>query len=265
MEKKIKLFLSGLFPKGKNKELFKLKYYNFITPNNIKFKINDLDNTYYTNYNYLEFVTAEPLYLIYPDFEYYQHLYKIKSEDIVMDAGANDGYLTLLFSKLIGKNGKVYAFEPDAINIKNIAKNIALDKSLLDNIKIEELLLWNSNEKIDFYEAGTVGSSAIWVPDANKTVKKQAVTIDSWVLENNIQKLDFIKMDIEGAEIKAIEGCLETIKTLKPNFAIASYHIVNDEPTYIKLEKFFTALNYPVKTLKLSKNEIITFAGNFEK
>ena len=263
MKKKIKLFISGLFPKGKNKELLKLKYYNFITPNNIKFDINVLENTYKTNYNNLEFVTAEPLYLVHSDFEYYQHLYKIKNGDIVMDAGANNGYLTLLFSKLIGKNGKVYAFEPDSTNIKNIEKNISLDKSLSNNIKIEELLLWNNNEKIDFYEAGTVGSSAIWIPDATKTIKKQAVTIDSWVLENNIKKLDFIKMDIEGAEIEAIEGCLETIKTLKPNFAIASYHIVNNEPTYIKLEKYFTKINYPFKTLKLSKNEIITFAGKF--
>ena len=49
---------------------------------------------------------------------------------------------------------------------------------------------------------GTVGSSAVWIPDADKCVKKEAVRIDDWVLKNNIQKLDFIKMDIEGAELK---------------------------------------------------------------
>ena len=78
---------------------------------------------------------------------------------------------------------------------------------------------------------------------------------------NDINKLDFVKMDIEGAEIEALEGCIVTIKSLSPNFAIASYHIVNGEPTYIKLEKFFEKIKYPYRTVKFRGNEIITFAG----
>ena len=157
--------------------------------------------------------------------------------------------------------GKVFAFEPDKFNIERIQKNKALNEGLTDNIIIEDLLLWDKNELIDFYEAGTVGSSAVWMPDTEHCVKKQAVTIDDWVKNNGIQKLDFIKMDIEGAEIEALDGCVETIKTLKPNFAIASYHIVNGEKTHIKLEQFFTSINYPFKTVKFKGNEIITFAG----
>ena len=68
-------------------------------------------------------------------------------------------------------------------------------------------------------------------------------------------------MDIEGAEIEALDGCIDTIKSLKPNFAIASYHIVNGEQTYIKVEKFFAKLNYPYKTVRFKSNEVITFAG----
>jgi len=113
------------------------------------------------------------------------------------------------------------------LNINHIKENIALDKQLENNIVIEDLLLWNENAWVDFYEAGTVGSSAVWMPDNEKVVKKQAVRIDDWVKDNGITKLDFIKMDIEGAEIEAMIGCVETIKNLKPNFAIASYHIVD--------------------------------------
>ena len=68
-------------------------------------------------------------------------------------------------------------------------------------------------------------------------------------------------MDIEGAEIEALEGCIQTIKNLEPNFAIASYHIVNNEQTFIKVEKFFASINYPYKTVTFRGNEIITFAG----
>jgi hypothetical protein len=136
-----------------------------------------------------------------------------------------------------------------------------LNNDLSDNIKIEELLLWDENKLVDFYEAGTVGSSAVWIPDSDKCVQKEAVRIDDWVLNNNIKKLDFIKMDIEGAEIEALDGCVETIENLKPNFAIASYHIVNGEATYIKVEEFFKKRNYPYKTVRFRGNEIITFAG----
>ena len=138
---------------------------------------------------------------------------------------------------------------------------MGLNKGLADNIKIEELLLWNENKLVDFHEAGTVGSSAVWIPDTDKCVQKEAIRIDDWVSKNKIKKLDFIKMDIEGAEIEALDGCVQTIEKLKPNFAIASYHIVDGAPTYIKVEKFFQKMNYPYKTVRFRKNEIITFAG----
>ena len=68
-------------------------------------------------------------------------------------------------------------------------------------------------------------------------------------------------MDIEGAEIEALEGCVQTVQKLSQNFAIASYHFVNGEQTYIKVEEFFKKINYPYKTVRFRKNEIITFAG----
>ena len=262
MKKKLKKFLSGLMPKSNLKERIKLTFYNLAAAKNTSFGMaaGKTGKLFKTRYNDLSFITKDPLYVIAEDFEFYQHFYKVKNGDVVMDAGANNGYLSLLFSKLVGDNGKVYAFEPDSININTIKVNIALN-DISENIIIQDQLLWNANILVDFYEAGTVGSSAIWMPDSDKVVKKQAVRIDDWVLQNNISKLDFIKMDIEGAEIEAIDGCVETIKMLRPNFAIASYHIVNGEPTYIKMEEFFKKINYPFKTVKFKKNEIITFAG----
>ena len=123
------------------------------------------------------------------------------------------------------------------------------------------MLLWNEDTLLDFEESGTVASSAKWFSENANIVKKQAVTIDNWVKNNNVHRLDLIKMDIEGAEIEAIEGCVETIKTLKPKFAIASYHIIDNQPTYIKVEEFFKKMNYPFKTVRFRGNEIITFAG----
>ena len=263
MKKIIKKILSKLFPKGNSKELIKLKYYSIFKPKNVVFEL--IDNSskviYKTSFDKVTLQTNEALYPIIDDFNYYQNFYKVQSGDVIIDAGANCGHLSIFFSKLVGLKGQIFAFEPDKFNIERIEKNIKLNKDLINNIKILDLLLWDKNEFIDFYEAGTVGSSAVWMPDSEHCVKKQAVKIDDWVKQNAIQKLDFIKMDIEGAEIEALDGCVETIKNLKPNFAIASYHIVNNEKTYIKVEQFFASLNYPHKTVRFRGNEIITFAG----
>ncbi|MEM0541966.1 FkbM family methyltransferase [Flavobacterium sp. j3] len=263
MKKAIKKIISKIVPKGNQKEQLKLFYYSLFKSKNIAFELVEKNGfiVYKTTFNAISLYTKEALYPIVDDFNYYQHFYKVKTGDIVIDAGANCGHLSIFFSKLVGQNGKIFAFEPDKFNIERIKHNIVLNPDLADNIKIEEVLLWDKNELIDFHEAGTVGSSAIWKPDAESCVKKQAVTIDSWVAANNIDKLDFIKMDIEGAEIEALAGCVNTIKELKPNFAIASYHIVNKEMTYIKVEQFFKAINYPCKTVRFRGNEIITFAG----
>ena len=264
MKKKIKKIISAIFPNGGLKERVKLAYYGINKPKDTSYELRDGNENklvYKTTFKELSLITNEALYFIVPDFNYYQHFYKVKSEDCVLDAGANCGHLSIFFSKLVGNDGKVYAFEPDAFNIERINNNIQLNKDLSANIKIEELLLWNENKKIDFYEAGTVGSSAVWIPDLDKCVQKEAIRIDDWVVKNNIKKLDFIKMDIEGAEIEALDGCIQTIDNLKPNFAIASYHIVNGEPTYIKVEEFFKKRDYPYKTIRFRKNEIITFAG----
>jgi FkbM family methyltransferase len=264
MKKKIKKIISAIFPKGNLKERIKLAYYSINRPKHTTYELakgKESKIAFKTTFKEVSLITNEALYFIVPDFNYYQHFYKVKANDIVLDAGANCGHLSIFFSKLVGKEGVIYAFEPDRFNIERINQNMGLNKGLADNIKIEELLLWNENKLVDFHEAGTVGSSAVWIPDTDKCVQKEAIRIDDWVSKNKIKKLDFIKMDIEGAEIEALDGCVQTIEKLKPKFAIASYHIVDGAPTYIKVEKFFQKMNYPYKTVRFRKNEIITFAG----
>ena len=196
MKKKIKKIISAIFPSGDLKEQIKLLYYNINKPKDTLYELLKSDENkivFKTVFKDVSMITNEALYFIVPDFNYYQHFYKVKANDVVLDAGANCGHLSIFFSKLVGKNGLVYAFEPDTFNIERINTNIKLNKDLSDNIKMEELLLWNENKLVDFYEAGTVGSSAVWIPDTDKCVQKEAIRIDDWVTKNNIQKLDFIK------------------------------------------------------------------------
>ena len=264
MKKKIKKILSYFFPKGYVKEKIKLFYYNLNKNKDVNFDVVKNENSelvFKTCYKDMTFNTVDALYSIVDDFDYYQHFYKIKENDIVIDAGSNVGNISLLFSKLVGKNGIVYCFEPDKFNEEILKKNFSLNSDFFYNWIVCDFLLWKENTELNFQESGTVSSSAVWFTDKENSTLKKAVSLDNWYKTQNLKTINYIKMDIEGAEIEALEGCIEIIQKFKPDFAIASYHIVNNEPTYIKLESFFKKINYPFKTITFRRNEIITFAG----
>lgn len=263
IKKSIKKTISSLMPKGIYKEKFKVFWYNTLADKRIKYKLverKDANILYETKYEDLTFFSNEPLYAITPDFDNYQHFYKVKPGDMVIDGGANVGFLSLLFSKKVGEQGHVYCFEPDKYNIEKLNNNFTLNKHF-KNYSIHSELMWNEVSEIDFQESGTVASSALWFSGTDAIVKKKTTTLDAWNKINEIHRLNFIKMDIEGAEIQAIEGCKAIIEKYKPNFAIASYHIVDGKPTHLELERFFKHINYPYITKKFWGYEIITFAG----
>lgn len=261
-KKSLKQSLNRFMPSGLLKEKMKSWYYNLVQRGPRFGVVAGPPICYTTTHQGLTITTKFPLYSCAHEFAVYQKFYTLKPGDVIIDAGSNTGYISMLFSKIVGPQGCIYAFEPDAINIGYIHENIALNPEAT-NIVISDLLLWNKNTSIDFYESGTVGSSALWLPLQDKVVKKQTITIDDWVKANNIEKIDFIKMNIEGAEIEAVEGCVETIKHMRPNFAIYSNHKVNGEMTYHKLEALFKSLDYPYKTL-INGTEIITYAGDLK-
>ena len=218
------------------------------------------EKNYKTKINGVEIMSKTPLYHIVKDFQRYTHFRQIKSDNVVLDLGSNEGYLSSIFSKLVGDEGQTYSFEPDSKNIKKQESVFELNK-IKNKVDIHETLIWNENTKVPFNEEGSVGSSAHYMGDGQHITEKEACTLDSWCENNQVSKIDFIKMDIEGAEIEAIEGAKEMINKYQPHFAIASYHVVNGQQTYIKLEEMFKKIDYPFITKRFGNSEIITFAG----
>jgi len=86
----------------------------------------------------------------------------------------------------------------------------------------------------------------------------QAISMDSAL--DKIKTVDFLKMDIEGAEIEAIQGCKEIMKKFPLHFAIGSYHIVDDAQTYIFLEKYFKKHGYKSITNNKETDHFSTYA-----
>lgn len=100
MKKQLKKIISALFPQGDLKEQIKLAYYRINKPADTEYelaKANDGKTAFKTTFKEVSLITNEALYFIVPDFNYYQHFYKVKQSDVVMDAGANCGHLSLFF------------------------------------------------------------------------------------------------------------------------------------------------------------------------
>ncbi len=134
----------------------------------------------------------------------------VKEGDIVVDAGANIGYYTILLSRAVGSKGKVYAFEPgeECSNIlkKNVKENKCKNEVLMNND------LSNKRGDIKFYvNEKNKGSSSLTKSSEGKEVTVKATTLDQEVKE----PIDFMKMDIEGAELPALQGATTLLSSCK--------------------------------------------------
>lgn len=177
--------------------------------------------------------------------------YSPKGGDVVFDCGAYCGVSTYFFSKLVGKTGKVYAFEPDDMNYDVLLKNI--EKHGLNNVIPVKKGMYSKRDKMPFNNEGSLGGSLTKYVQRGSSKSVPVKTIEVISLADafedfSLSHLDYVKMDIEGAEVDVIDGAREFLKNKDVHFAIASYHNVNGKQSYLYLEKIFTEIGYAVKT-----------------
>jgi FkbM family methyltransferase len=142
----------------------------------------------------------------------------IKPKQYVFDIGANIGYYTLQALARVGSEGRVFSFEPVAATFKKLRDNINLNN--FSNAIIEKLALLDKRDKIELYIADetSIGSSSISM-HVNFSGEKEfadAISLDEYVIEKNINKIDIIKIDVEGCESRVIEGMKNVMNSFKP-------------------------------------------------
>ena len=173
----------------------------------------------------------------------YTLCYNLKPGDVVVDVGAFTGDYTIFAARKVGQTGKVIAFEPDKKSREILARNISHEK--LDNVIISPKGLWHENTRLRF-ESNQGVKSTVFSDNAESYI--DVASLDDELKKLGIKKIDVIKMDIEGSEIKAIEGAQQTLKQ-KPVLIIASYHIVDGKKTADYFEKYLPKLGYEVKSV----------------
>jgi FkbM family methyltransferase len=170
-----------------------------------------------------------------------------------MDCGAHIGNCTILFSRLVGKSGHVIAIEPFEESLKIFKKRT---KNLKAKISTFKKGLWDENKilPLSIFDDQTISCQIVKEAEIMHEKNSQLIeccTIDHMVRLINPDRLDLIKMDIEGAEIEALKGAVSTMSKYSPKFIIASYHIRNNEKTCFEVEQFLMKNGYVVETFFL--------------
>lgn len=165
----------------------------------------------------------------------------IKRGDCVLDVGGYIGLSSLYFSKLVGSEGEVYCFEPNTSNLNRILNNISLNLPGAENIKVFNIALSNSSSTQDMLQSPEIDnghSSTSQLLNGGRTAishlelidlgfspaSVRCITLDDFVVNNSIRP-NFIKVDIEGAEVSFLEGAKETLKTFRPTLLIEIHNV----------------------------------------
>ena len=178
-----------------------------------------------------------------------------KNGDIVLDVGANIGKYAIHCGNLVGKTGKVYAFEPSVKPFELLNKSI--NENNLDDIVFPiNSAVSNYNGKSKLYYSTEEPIASLIYKLSNNFVTIDATTLDSFVENNNITKIDWIKIDVEGAEYDVFLGASKTLKKYNAKL-IFEVLKVNEN----KILNFLNSIGYSVTQLDSYHTEEFTNQG----
>lgn len=134
----------------------------------------------------------------------------LKSGDCFFDIGANIGLFTLHASPMIGKAGHIFAFEPTPTTFARLQNNI--DLNAFTNVTLENLGLSNNNDFLQFnvatngYDAWNSFANLDQLEGEKIIIEVQVNTLDFYIRQKNLSKIDLIKIDVEGWELNVLKG-----------------------------------------------------------
>lgn len=190
----------------------------------------------------------------------------IQKDWISFDIGANIGYYTLLLARLSSR-GQVHVFEPSNLPYCLLNLNISINK--LENVSTNMIAFANRNGCENFNITQDSGFSSFKDTkrmEICKIVKVKTKTLDSYVLENNIKKIDFMKMDVEGAEKLVLKGAQKTLRKLKPKLLMIeicpeNLTVFREKPSSII--NFLAKFNYHPHVLSKGKLTALNSEFNY--
>lgn len=144
----------------------------------------------------------------------------IHAGDTVIEIGAHVGYYTVLLAKLVGQEGRVYAFEPDPVSRRCLVRNLELND--ISNVKVLDLAVTDSETPVSLSASryGESNSSIGSPPERvgfGQQILVKATTLDGFCDRNSLRP-DLVKIDVEGAEAAVLAGGSKTLNSVRRLF-----------------------------------------------
>lgn len=171
----------------------------------------------------------------------------LNNYDCVIEVGANIGAHTLLMSKLVGNKGCIYAIEPTKFALEKLKKNLSLNPSL-SNVKIIECLISNYTSGKDNYEKVILNSD--WSRNGNTSpeilIAPKIMTIDELVNLEGLTRLNLLKIDVDGYDLRVLQGSVDTLIKFKPMIfcELCEYALNSKGDSIDGIFKLLRSLNY---------------------
>lgn len=174
---------------------------------------------------------------------------ELKQDMVCIDLGSNIGYYAVIESNIIGESGKIFAIEPSPVNFPILKLNLENQKK--NNFVAYNIGIGDKNEEMEFIISAKSNWSRIRmnnekINSEDKVIKIPVKTLNSFVNENDIKKIDILRMDVEGFEYSILLGANEVLEKFKPKLFIEIHKM------YLGKEKTYQIFN----ELKNKKYEI---------
>jgi FkbM family methyltransferase len=190
------------------------------------------------------------------------HAYLPKSGDVVFDIGAGVGEETIVFSKLVGENGKIYSIEAHPRTFKALDYLVAVNG--LRNVKPVSIAFSNERGTVEIDDSENSLANSILPTPKQKSFQVPAVTFDEFVTVNGISSIDLVKMNVEGAEQLIIKGMVKSLPIIK-HLAISchDFRYKNGESEFFKTKeivmKFLGDYGFIIRTQDTKDNMVDDF------
>jgi FkbM family methyltransferase len=161
---------------------------------------------------------------------------ELKQDMFCLDLGSNIGYYAVIESNIVGESGKIFAIEPSPVNFPILKLNLENQKK--NNFSVHNIAIGDKNEDMEFI----ISSKSNWskirmnnekINPEDKIIKIPVKTLDSFVQENDIKKIDILRMDVEGFEYNIILGANKILEKFTPKIFVEIHKMyLGKEKTY---------------------------------
>ncbi len=176
--------------------------------------------------------------------------------EVVYDLGANVGYYTLLAAVLLGPQGKVFAFEPLPRNLEYLRRHLSLNR--IENAVVIEAAVADRSGTVRFEEDASTSKGRIGEQGG---LEVRAIALDDWIDEGKLPPPALLKIDIEGAELQALQGARKALAKTHPAIFLSTH----SGKVHKDCVAFLEALGYRVfpidgRELARSRDVLATFS-----